>query len=256
MELPIYQLDAFASAPFRGNPAAIIPLEMWLPDATMQAIAEENNLAETAFYVRRAEGFQIRWFTPTQEVDLCGHATLAAAAVVLEQGGSEVTFDSRSGKLRVTRVGDRYTLDFPRLPPQAALAPPGLYSALGASPLAFLRSNYCFCVFPDAGHIRTLEPDMNALAKVDCFGVIATAPGDDCDFVSRMFAPAAGINEDPVTGSAHSALIPYWAERLGKRTMFARQISKRGGELWCEDRGSRVGIGGSVIRYMSGRISV
>lgn len=256
MELPIFQLDAFASAPFRGNPAAIVPLDAWLPDATMQAIAEENNLAETAFYVRNAEGYKIRWFTPTQEVDLCGHATLAAAAVVLGKGGAEVTFDSRSGKLRVTRDGDRYTLDFPRLPPQVALEPPGLIAALGAVPIEFLRSNYCFCVFKDEAHIRALAPDMSALAQVDCFGVIATAPGDECDFVSRMFAPAAGINEDPVTGSAHSALIPYWSERLGQKTMFARQISKRGGELWCEDRVTRVGIGGHVIRFMEGRISV
>ncbi len=256
MELPIFQLDAFASAPFRGNPAVIVPLDTWLPDATMQAIAEENNLAETAFYVRNPEGYKIRWFTPTQEVDLCGHATLAAAAVVLANGGAEVIFDSRSGKLRVTRDGDRYTLDFPRLPPQAALEPPGLVAALGAVPSAFLRSNYCFCVFQNEAHIRALTPNMGALSQVDCFGVIATAPGDECDFVSRMFAPAAGINEDPVTGSAHSALIPYWSERLGKKSMLARQISKRGGELWCEDRGSRVGIGGQVIRYMEGRISV
>lgn len=256
MEFPIFQVDAFASGPFRGNPAAVVPLDVWLPDALMQSIAEENNLAETAFYVREAEGYRIRWFTPTVEVDLCGHATLATAAVILGDGGNAVEFQSRSGSLKVTREGDRYTLDFPRIPPQPAMEPPGLVSALGAVPREFLRSNYCFCVFRDEAHVRSLAPNMAELAQVDCFGVIATAPGDDCDFVSRMFAPGAGIPEDPVTGSAHSALIPYWSERLGKKAMFARQISKRGGELWCEDRGSRVGIGGKVVRFLEGRISV
>ena len=256
MELSIYQLDAFASAPFRGNPAAIVPLETWLPDAMMQAIAEENNLAETAFYIRHAEGYRIRWFTTMQEVDLCGHATLAAAAVVLDAGGTQVVFDSRSGPLRVTRHGDRYTLGFPSIPPLSATPPDGLFRALGAEPAQFLRSNYCVCVFEHEQEVRALAPEMFSLANLDCFGTIATAPGSDCDFVSRMFAPAAGIPEDPVTGSAHCALIPYWSGRLGKRSLFARQISQRGGELWCEDRGSRVSISGQVVRYMEGKIFV
>jgi len=253
MELPIYQVDAFASGPFRGNPAAICPLEAWLPDALMQSIAEENNLAETAFYVPEGKGFRIRWFTPAVEVDLCGHATLAAASVIAQP---TVTFQSRSGELTVTSDNDRYTLDFPSIPPVAAAEPLGLFAALGAIPTTFLKAKKCVCIFDHEDQVRALTPDMMALSKVDCFGTIVTAPGTDCDFVSRMFAPAVGINEDPVTGSAHSTLIPYWSQRLGKQDMFARQISKRGGELWCEARGSRVGIGGHVVRYLEGRISV
>ncbi len=253
MELPIYQVDAFASAPFHGNPAAIVPLDSWLPDSVMQSIAEENNLAETAFYVREGGSYRIRWFTPTLEVDLCGHATLAAASVLALP---KVVFQSKSGELTVTREGDRYTLDFPSLPPKPCPAPEGLLAALGVTPKEILRSNYCMCVFDNEDQIRAIAPNMMALAKVDCFGTIVTAPGTDCDFVSRMFAPAAGIPEDPVTGSAHSALIPYWSDRLSKTAMFARQISKRGGELWCEQRSNRVGIGGHAVRYMEGRISV
>ena len=253
MELPIFQVDAFASAPFKGNPAAIVPLETWLPDSAMQSIAEENNLAETAFYVREPAGYRIRWFTPTVEVDLCGHATLAAASVI---GLDKVTFQSRSGELSVTRDGDRYTLDFPSLPAHPCPAPSGLLAALGATPDAILRSNFCMCVFDNEDQIRAISPDMMALAKVDCFGIIVTAPGTDCDFVSRMFAPAAGIPEDPVTGSAHSVLTPYWSARQAKQEMFARQISNRGGELWCEQRGDRVGIGGNVIRYLEGAIHI
>ena len=253
MELPIFQIDAFAAGPFRGNPAAIVPLDSWLPDVLMQSIAEENNLAETAFYVREAEGYRIRWFTPTVEVDLCGHATLAAASVLALP---KVAFQSRSGELTVVREGELYTLDFPSLPPKPCRAPEGVRAALGATPREILRSNYCMCVFDTEDQIRAISPDMTALAKVECFGAIVTAPGSDCDFVSRMFAPAAGIPEDPVTGSAHSALIPYWSQCLGKQSLFARQISKRGGELWCEQRGNRVGIGGHVVRYLEGRISV
>ncbi len=253
MELPIYQVDAFASGPFRGNPAAICPLDAWLPDTLMQSIAEENNLTETAFYVREGDAYHIRWFTPTVEVDLCGHATLAAASVL---GLPRVVFQSRGGELSVTRDGDRYTLDFPSLPPQPCAEPEGLIAALGVRPQESLRSNFCMCVFENEDQVRSIAPNMMALSTVDCFGVIVTAPGSDCDFVSRMFAPRAGIPEDPVTGSAHSALTPYWSKRLGKHELFARQISKRGGELWCEDRGERVGIGGHVVRYMEGRISV
>lgn len=256
MVLPLYQVDAFANAPFRGNPAAIVPLQRWLPDGLMQSIAEENNLAETAFYVREESGYRIRWFTPTVEVDLCGHATLAAAAVAMKPGESRIAFQSRSGELSVEYDGERYTLDFPSLPPKPADPPAGLFDALGREPVSYLQSHFAMCVYESEADIRAIAPDMSVLAKVDCFGVIVTAPGADCDFVSRMFAPAAGIPEDPVTGSAHSCLIPYWSERLGKRTLFARQISKRGGELWCENRGPRVGIGGQVVRYLEGKISV
>ena len=219
----------------------------------MQSIAEENNLAETAFYVPEGEGYRIRWFTPIIEVDLCGHATLAAASVV---GISHVVFQSRGGELSVTREGERYTLDFPSLPPKPCEEPAGLFQALGATPNLVMRAMYHLCVFDSEEQILALKPDMLALSKVDHFAVIATAPGQDCDFVSRFFAPRAGIHEDPVTGSAHSTLTPYWSQRLGKQQMFARQISKRGGELWCENRGARVGIGGQVVRYLEGRISV
>lgn len=222
----------------------------------MQSIAEENNLAETAFYVREAAGYRIRWFTPAVEVDLCGHATLAAAAVVLADGGQEVEFASRGGPLRVTREGGRYTLDFPRQPPSVAPPPEGLFAALGAEPREYRAANYCLCVYDTEAQVHVLQPDMRALRDVACFGAIATAPGEDCDFVSGFFAPAAGIDEDPVTGSAHCILTPYWAERLRKRALFARQISKRGGELWCEDRATRVGISGRVVHYMQGTISV
>ncbi|MEO5925805.1 MAG: PhzF family phenazine biosynthesis protein [Bryobacteraceae bacterium] len=256
MHLPIYQVDAFTSTPFRGNPAAICPLESWLPDALMQSIAEENNLAETAFYVREGEAYRIRWFTPTVEVELCGHATLAAASVAMQPGQSHIAFVSLSGNLAVDRDGDRYTLDFPCIAPKPAPSPAGLTEALNTHPNQVLQGNFYMCVFDREEQVQALSPDMAKLSQVDCFGIIATAPGENCDFVSRVFAPRAGIPEDPVTGGAHSTLIPYWSARLGKQQMFARQISKRGGELWCEDRGPRVGIGGNVVRYLEGRIRV
>jgi PhzF family phenazine biosynthesis protein len=260
MRIPIYQVDAFASAPFRGNPAAVCPLERWLPDETLQAIATENNLSETAYYVRRNGRYHLRWFTPTMEVDLCGHATLAAAYVIQEllreTAEPEVTFDSRSGELAVAREDDLYVLDFPSCFPPECAEDPVLFEALGARPAAFLRTGDCFCVFDTEDQIRALAPDMSKLAAVDCRGVIVTAPGKDCDFVSRFFAPRAGIPEDPVTGSAHTNLIPYWSRRLGKKKLFARQLSKRGGELWCEDRSARVGIGGRAVEYLRGHITV
>lgn len=260
MLLPLYQVDAFAPAPFRGNPAAVCPLDRWLKDETLQAIAAENNLSETAFYVREQGRYRLRWFTPTVEVDLCGHATLAAAHVILdlrrEIAGPRILFDSRSGELAVTREGDLYTLDFPSRYPQPCAEDAVLFEALGARPVEFLRTGDCFCVYRSEAEIRALFPDMGQLAKVDCRGVIVTAPGEDCDFVSRFFAPRVGVPEDPVTGSAHTHLIPYWSRRLGKTKLFARQISRRGGELWCEDRGGRVGIGGRAVKYLEGHIAV
>jgi PhzF family phenazine biosynthesis protein len=260
MELPLYQVDAFASELFRGNPAAVCPLERWLPERVMQAIAEENNVSETAFYVRSGEKYQVRWFTPQVEVDLCGHATLAAASVILavrkEIAGSRVVFESKSGELAVDRHGDRYYLDFPARPPQPCETDSLVEAALGAHPETVMAARDYFCVFASEHQVRSLQPDMAKLAVADRFAVIATAPGKDCDFVSRFFAPAQGIPEDPVTGSAHSSLIPYWSRRLGKTKMSARQISRRGGELWCEDRGARVGIGGAAIQYLEGRIQV
>jgi PhzF family phenazine biosynthesis protein len=260
MLLPIYYVDAFASGPFRGNPAAVCPLEQWLTDDILQAIAEENNLSETAYYVPANGRYNLRWFTPTVEVDLCGHATLAAAYVIQElrreSGERNVTFDSRSGELAVARENDLYILDFPSCYPAECAEDVVLFEALGARPAAFLRTGDCFCVYETEDQVRALAPDMNKLAAVDCRGTIATAPGKDCDFVSRFFAPRAGIPEDPVTGSAHTNLIPYWSRRLGKKKLFARQISRRGGELWCEDRGARVGIGGRAVKYLEGQITV
>ncbi len=259
MELPIYQVDAFASVSFRGNPAAVCPLEEWLPDQTLQNIAAENNLAETAYYVRRGERYDLRWFTPTLEVDLCGHATLASASVILEVrqeiAGPRVVFDSRSGELVVEREGNRYALDFPSRPPAPCPNPhPLLEAGLRAKPSQVLAAQDYLCVFETEEQVRDLKPDMQALAGIDLFATIATAPGRDCDFVSRFFAPAKGVPEDPVTGRAHTTLIPYWSKRLGKPKLFARQISRRGGELWCQDRGDRVQIAGGAVQYLEGRI--
>jgi PhzF family phenazine biosynthesis protein len=273
MELPIYQVDAFASAVFRGNPAAVCPLEEWLPDETLQAIAAENNLAETAYYVRRSNSseFDLRWFTPAVEVDLCGHATLASASVILEVRrellGPRVVFHTRSGELTVEREGDLYSLDFPSRPPEACQADPVLEAGLGAKPSVILASRApipaaqdYLCIFECEEQVRELKPDMRLLTGIDRFAVIATAPGSSsgagaCDFVSRFFAPAKGIPEDPVTGRAHTTLIPYWSRRLGKTSLFGRQISRRGGELWCEDRGPRVKIAGRAVQYLEGRIT-
>jgi predicted PhzF superfamily epimerase YddE/YHI9 len=234
MKLRLFQVDAFASRVFAGNPAAVVPLERWLDDATLQAIAAENNLSETAFFVGGEGDYAIRWMTPVEEVDLCGHATLASGWVVmneLEPGRREVGFRSKSGPLSVAARGERLALDFPAWPPQPA-------------------------VFDSEGDVRALQPDMAKTAALDRLGVIATAPGRDCDFVSRFFAPGAGIPEDPVTGRAHCTLVPYWSKRLGRTSLFARQVSKRGGELWCEHRGERVEIAGHAVKYLEGVIEL
>ncbi|HEX9189378.1 MAG TPA: PhzF family phenazine biosynthesis protein [Vicinamibacteria bacterium] len=260
MKLRLFQVDAFASRVFAGNPAAVVPLERWLDDRTLQAIASENNLSETAFLVGGEGDYQIRWMTPADEVDLCGHATLASAWVVfheLEKGRTEVAFRSASGPLRVTAEGEQLALDFPSRPPDPASASlEGLALALGARPNAVLVSRDFLAVFESEDEVLSLEPDMAAIAALDRLGVIATAPGRGCDFVSRFFAPAVGIPEDPVTGSAHCTLVPYWAKRLGKASLFARQVSPRGGELWCEDRGERVAIAGHCVKYLEGTIEV
>jgi PhzF family phenazine biosynthesis protein len=260
MKIPLYQVDAFTDRCFHGNPAAICPLEEWLPDAVLQAMAAENNLSETAYYVRDGQQFHLRWFTPAVEVDLCGHATLASAMVILdvrkEVATSRVEFATRSGTLVVERDGDRYALDFPALPPAPCSVPPQLTDALGSEPTEVLASRGCFCVYRNEADVRAIEPDMAKLMAIDSFAFAVTAPGSDCDFVSRFFAPAQGIPEDPVTGSAHCTLIPYWSRRLGKNSLFARQISTRGGELWCELRGDRVRIAGHGVLYLEGTIEV
>jgi PhzF family phenazine biosynthesis protein len=265
-EIPIYQVDAFASQVFAGNPAAVCPLEAWLPDAVMQAIALENNLSETAFLVKRgpraARGgaeYDLRWFTPAYEVDLCGHATLGSAYVIanhLNGGADEVRFHTRSGLLTVTREGELYTLDFPVLPPRRIDDDPAVAEALGATPKELWDQMDMMAVFGSEAEIAALAPDMGKVAALDTRGVIATAPGETCDFVSRFFAPRAGIPEDPVTGSAHCITTPYWAEHLGKNKLSARQISARGGTLEVELSGERVRISGRVAPYMEGRIRV
>ena len=261
MTLKLYQVDAFAKQVFQGNPAAVVPLEAWLPDATLQAIARENNLAETVYFIRDGANWQIRWFTPEIEMDLCGHATLASAWLMFQHlgvMGQEITFGSKSGPLIVRKVADgRLELDFPSRPPERVAVHERLIDGLGTQPLEVLASRDYLVVYRDAEEVLGLQPDMTVLAKLDRM-VIATGPGrsGDCDFVSRFFAPQAGVPEDPVTGSAHCTLIPYWAKRLGKTEMFARQVSARGGELWVADRGERVGIAGECALYLVGEILV
>jgi PhzF family phenazine biosynthesis protein len=259
MELPIYQVDAFTSQVFRGNPAAICPLEYWLPDQTLQSIALENNLAETAFFVRSGDRYQLRWFTPGCEVDLCGHATLASAYVLFENlgaSGDTLYFDTKSGELTVTRNDGLLTLDFPSRPPKPIKADPAILKALGGSPVEVLAARDCMVVYKSEAEVRALKPNLQGLMEIDYFAVIATAPGDELDFVSRFFAPAKGVPEDPVTGSAHTTLIPYWAGKLGKTKLHARQVSPRTGELFCELAGNRVKISGKAAPYMKGTITV
>ena len=259
MRLPIYQVDAFTDSLFGGNPAAVCPLEAWLPDAAMQAIAAENNLSETAFFVRDGGDYALRWFTPTVEVDLCGHATLAAGHVVfhyLEPQRKTVSFHTlKAGTLIVTRRADMLVMDFPARPASPAPPPPGLFAALGGAPREVLRARDHLIVYDTAAEIVALNPDLAALAKVDCWAAIVTAPGESgVDFVSRFFAPAQGVPEDPVSGSAHCTLVPYWAKRLGKMQLEARQLSRRGGALYCALQGDRVNIGGRAVVYLDGQI--
>ena len=259
MRLPVYQVDAFASRVFAGNPAAVMPLESWLPDATLQAIAAENNLSETAFVVREGQAWRLRWFTPGVEVALCGHATLATALVMrdrLKLWRDKIAFETKSGTLVVSEDGERLALDFPSQPPKPVEAPEGLDAALGAKTLEVLQEIDLICVLASAREVRELKPDTRALARIEARGIIVTAPGEDCDFVSRFFAPRVGVDEDPVTGSAHCKLIPYWSKRLGKTELFARQVSARGGELWCVDRGARVTIAGHGVMFLEGTIEI
>jgi PhzF family phenazine biosynthesis protein len=260
MKLGIYQIDAFTREAFHGNPAAVVPLEEWLPAETMLSIAAENNLAETAFFVREGDRFELTWFTPEIEIDLCGHATLASAYVIWKElgfEGDEIRFETRkSGTLTVTREGDLMTLDFPSRPAEETDAPDGLAEALGGSPQKVLKSRDYLAIFDTEAEVLALRPDFKAITDLGVHAVIATAPGDTSDFVSRFFAPSVGVDEDPVTGSAHCTLIPYWAEQLGKNELYARQVSKRGGELFCELRGDRVRISGNAVLYLKGEIDV
>jgi predicted PhzF superfamily epimerase YddE/YHI9 len=255
MKRPLYLVDAFAKRAFTGNPAAVCPLEAWLPDPMLQSIAAEMNLSETAFIVPTEEGWHIRWFTPTLEVDLVGHATLAAAFVIFERlapDRHDVCFASRSGALLVRREGALLAMDLPSRIPVACAAPDGLVEGLGAAPVETLAAQHYLAVFETADQVRALAPRMDRLASLDRAAVIVTAPGGPGDFVSRFFAPANGVPEDPVSGVAHCTLIPYWSRRLGKTKLLARQVSRRGGDLVCEDRGARVIVSGPAVLVFEG----
>ena len=261
LTIPIYQVDAFSDKLFGGNPAAICPLKEWLPAPQMQKIAAENNLAETAFFIPQGKDFELRWFTPESEVDLCGHATLATAHVLFTQlnfEGDTIHFHTlNAGTLTVSRKDDLYTLDFPSRAPQSCEVPEGLIEALGGiKPVEILRSRDYFIVYETEADVLALNPNFAALSRIESLGFVVTAPGDNSDFVSRFFAPSAGIDEDPVTGSSHCNLIPYWADRLGKFKLHAFQVSARRGELWCEHKGDRVLMSGKAVTYLIGAIFV
>ena len=259
MELDLYQIDAFTDRPFQGNPAAVIPLETWLPDNIMQSIAEENNLSETVFFVPTRNGFHIRWFTPETEVDLCGHATLAAAYVlfnILKYNKDKIEFKSKSGTLTVSQKDDWLVMDFPAQPPIPCNVPDEIVKAFGKTPIECLRSEDYIVVFETESDIIAIKPDIDYLKKLDLRGVIITAKSGQYDFVSRFFAPKYGIDEDPVTGSAHTQLVPYWARKLDKATMKAKQVSEREGEIVCELRDGRVLISGKAVKFLEGRIEL
>ncbi len=260
MKIPYYQVDAFTGSVFSENPAGVCLLDEWPEDTILQSIAAENNLSETAFLVKEGEEYGLKWFTPEMEVDLCGHATLASSFVLFEYvdpSNDQISFNSNSGLLTVVRSDDLLAMDFPARHPQACRTPELLAKALGNNPVETHLSvrNY-LAVFDTEEQVRELQPDMQGLCKLDYLGIIVTAPGTRSDFVSRFFAPRAGVPEDPVTGSAHSTLVPYWAERLKKSTLHAFQVSKRGGELYCEDRGDRVQIAGKAVMYLQGTIVI
>ncbi len=262
MNLRIFQIDAFTSEAFGGNPAAVMPLDCWLEDDLLQAIAMENNLSETAFLVPRGNDFELRWFTPATEVDLCGHATLASAHVLyqhLDYAGGEICFHTRSGELRVTQASERYTLDFPAYALSNGEMNMSVSDALGltASEVVDVQgAGKQLHVFEFEEDVAGLNPDFSALRAATNNCIIATAPGDNCDFVSRFFGPPVGIDEDPVTGSAHCALVPYWAGRLGQDRFSARQISARGGELDCVFRAGRVAMSGQAVTFMQGQVNL
>ncbi len=260
MKIPYYQIDAFVTEkPFSGNPAGVCMLDEWLPDDILQSIAFENNLSETAFIIENPDHFKLRWFTPILEMDLCGHATLAPAFLimnVLDSNLSEVTFVSNSGKLFAKRTEDLTEINFPSRPPEKCEPPDGLIDSIGPSPVGIYKSRDYLLLYENEEQIKSLDPDMTKLANVDCFAVIVSAEGEKCDFVSRFFAPGAGVPEDPVTGSAHSTLIPFWADRMQKDTLHALQLSQRGGELFCKHQDNRALMAGKCHMYFEGEISI
>ncbi len=263
MTLTIYQVDAFANAPFKGNPAAVIPLQSWIDDGLMQHIAMENNLSETVFFVPTGGrgNYHIRWFTPDYEIDLCGHATLASAFIIktlIEPHVSEINFTTqKAGLLQAAARGDVYTLNFPARMPHPCPVPAGLLESIGVTEaVAVLRSRDYFVVLPNEAAVRHITPDYNRMKTLDTIGVIVTAPGDEADVASRCFYPGAGVPEDPVTGSAHCNIVPYWAGKWGKTKLHCRQISPRGGDLQCSLDGDRVFMSGTCVLFMKGAIYV
>lgn len=258
MKIKQYQVDAFATRVFEGNPAAVCPLESWPDDGLLQAIAEENNLSETAFFVPTEKGYELRWFTPVKEVDLCGHATLAAAHVIFEMLGyykQVIVFETRSGELSVEKRGDQLEMNFPACPPTLCELPEILVKGLGQRPIEVWSADDYLAIFDSEATIRAMTPNHALLGQLDLRGVIVTAPGTDVDFVSRFFAPKFGIPEDPVTGSAHCELALYWANKLGKNTLSAKQVSKRGGNITCEVKADRVLLSGCAVTFMEAEIA-
>jgi PhzF family phenazine biosynthesis protein len=261
MVLKIYQVDAFAEKVFKGNPAAIIPLEDWIEDSLMQQIAMENNLSETAYIVKTDAGYHIRWFTPEYEIDLCGHATLASAYIIknfLEPHVADIHFTTqKAGTLKASAKDGLYILDFPSRMPEPCEVPDRLLTSLGISnAVEVLRSRDYFVVLPNEEAVQNVEPNYTLMSELDTIGVIVTAKGHAADAVSRCFYPGAGIPEDPVTGSAHCNIVPYWSEKLNKTKLFCRQLSARGGDLQCELVGDRVLMSGKCVLYMEGEITV
>ncbi|MGP1680552.1 MAG: PhzF family phenazine biosynthesis protein [Burkholderiales bacterium] len=257
MKLPVYQVDAFTQRLFGGNPAAVVLLDAWLPDGVLAAIAAENNLAETAFVIPRADASPLRWFTPAVEVDLCGHATLAAADILFRYrfpSLARLAFSTNSGELAVTREGALLKMDFPARPGEPVAVTDALAAALGARPRAAFLARDLLAIFDSESEVRALRPDFARVAALDAFAVIVSAPGDTVDFVSRFFAPGAGVPEDAVTGSSHCTLVPYWAARLGRNKLTAKQVSARGGDLLCELNGERALLAGYVVEYLRGEI--
>ncbi len=259
MNLTLYQIDAFASKAFEGNPAAVCPLDKWLPDSLMQSIAAENNLSETAFFVRVENYYQIRWFTPVSEVSLCGHATLASAYVIfefLDKQASEVLFESHSGQLRVVQNKEWLEMDFPAQPAVKCSTHALIIEAFGVTPIECLKSEDYVVVFENEETVMKASPDLSLLLKLDLRGVMITSKSKKYDFITRFFAPKYGIDEDPVTGSAFTKLIPYWSEKLSKKSLNAKQVSAREGEVKCHHLGDRVKISGKAVKYLVGTIEV